>query len=73
MRIRRSFALGALGATLAAAVSLTSAPAAAQPAPPPPKTDDPIRFNFDLYAGLLYRVSDLDTVDSVGVSKHDDR
>jgi OOP family OmpA-OmpF porin len=64
MRIRRSFALGALGATLAAAVSLASAPAAAQQAPPPPKVDEPIRFNFDLYAGLLYRVGDLTTSDT---------
>jgi len=64
MRIRRSFALGALGATLAAAVSLASAPAAAQQALPPPKVDDPIRFNFDLYAGLLYRVGELTTTDT---------
>jgi outer membrane protein OmpA-like peptidoglycan-associated protein len=64
MRIRRSFALGALGATLAAAVSLAAAPAAAQQAAPPPKADEPIRFNFDLYAGLLYRVGDLTTTDT---------
>ncbi len=61
MRIRRSFALGA---TLAAAVSLAAAPAAAQQASPPPKADEPIRFNFDLYAGLLYRVGDLTTTDT---------
>jgi OmpA-OmpF porin, OOP family len=69
MRIRRSFALGALGATLAAAVSLISAPAAAQQASPPPKADEPIRFNFDLYAGLLYRVSSLDTPDAVNLAR----
>ena len=65
MRIRRSFATGALGVTLAAAVSLASAPAAAQQASPPPKADDPVRFNVDLYAGLLYRVSDLATTEGV--------
>lgn len=59
MRIRRSFAHGALGATLAAAVSLAAAPAAAQQAAPLPKVDEPIRFNFDVYAGVLYRVGDV--------------
>src|SRR5512132_156280 len=69
MRIRRSFATGALGATLAAAVSLASAPAAAQQAAPLPKADEPVRFNFDLYAGLLYRVGDLSTKDVVDLSR----
>ena len=69
MRIRRSFALGALGVTLAAAVSLVSAPAAAQQASPPPKTDEPMRFNFDLYAGLLYRVGDLSTTNAVDLAR----
>jgi outer membrane protein OmpA-like peptidoglycan-associated protein len=69
MRIRRSFALGALGATLAAAVSLTSAPAAAQQPSPPPKADDPVRFNFDLYAGGLYRVGDLSTANAIDLAR----
>ena len=69
MRIRRSFALGALGATLAAAVSLAAAPAAAQQASPPPKADEPIRFNFDLYAGLLYRVGDLSTPSAIDLAR----
>jgi OmpA-OmpF porin, OOP family len=69
MRIRRSFVAGALGATLAAAVSLASAPAAAQQASPPPKVDEPIRFNFDIYAGGLYRVGDLSTPDAIDLAR----
>ena len=69
MRIRRSFATGALGATLAAAVSLASAPAAAQEASPPPKADEPVRFNVDLYAGLLYRVGDLSSSGAVDLAR----
>ena len=69
MRIRRTFALGALSATLAAAVGLAPAPAAAQQPSPPPKVDEPVRFNFDLYAGGLYRVGDLATANAVDLAR----